>query len=283
VRAAGCAIRAYMLRRVTASIPALVDTHCHLYLGELTDQADAAWARARASGVVQAVIPAVDVASSEAIVGFVGGRDGLFGAVGVHPNETAEAPADWDRPIEALLARAGTTKLVAIGETGLDCYRDRSPLATQRASLARHCELALAHDLPVILHVRQAFREAAETLAPFAARGLRAVMHCFDGGPADLEPFVGWGFYVSFSGIVTYPKRDDLRAAAPLVPRDRLLVETDAPFLAPVPKRGATNEPAFVQFTAQKLAEVLRVPFAEFAATTTANARRLFRLPEPAP
>jgi TatD DNase family protein len=261
----------------------LVDTHCHLYLGELTAQADAAWARARANGVVQAVVPAVDVATSEVIAGFVAPRDGLFGAVGVHPNETAGLAAGWDRRIEVLIARAKETKLVALGETGLDCYRDRAPLATQRTALARHCELALAHDLPVILHVRQAFREAAETLAPFAAKGLRAVMHCFDGGPADLEPFVGWGFYVSFSGIVTYPKRDDLRAAAPLVPRDRLLIETDAPFLTPVPKRGTTNEPAFVRFTAQKLADVLRVPFAEFAATTTANARRLFRLPEPKP
>lgn len=272
-----------MLRCVNAPTPALVDTHCHLYLGDLTEQADAAWARARASGVVQAVVPAVDVASSQAIVGFVARRDGLFGAVGIHPNETAAAPADWDRVVDALVARAKETKLVALGETGLDCFRDRAPLATQRAALERHCDLALKHDLPVILHVRQAFREAAETLAPFAARGLRAVMHCFDGGPADLEPFVGWGFYVSFSGIVTYPKRDDLRAAAPLVPRDRLLVETDAPFLTPVPKRGTTNEPAFVQFTAQKLAEVVKLPFEELAALTTANARRLFRLPEPAP
>lgn len=270
-----------MLRCVNAAPPALVDTHCHLYLGDLVEQADAAWARARSGGVVQAVVPAVDVASSRAIVGFVAERNGLFGAVGIHPNETAEAPAGWDRQIEELLARKSATKLVALGETGLDCYRDRSPLATQRDALARHCELALGHGLPVILHVRQAFREAAETLAPYAARGLRAVMHCFDGGPADLEPFVGWGFYVSFSGIVTYPRREDLRAAAPLVPRDRLLIETDAPFLAPVPKRGATNEPAFVQFTAQKLAEVLKLPFAELAATTTANARRLFRLPEP--
>ena len=254
----------------------LVDTHCHLYLGELEAQADAAWGRANASGVVQAVVPAVDADSSEAVVRFVAARDGLFGAVNVHPNETATARADWRDRIAALL---GAPKVVAVGETGLDCFRERAPLAVQQASLVQHCEMALEHDLPVILHVRQAFAPLRETLAPFAKKGLRAVLHCFDGGPAELHPFVEWGFYVSFSGILTYPKRDDLRAAAPQVPRDRLLVETDAPFLAPVPKRGTTNEPAYVHFTAQKLAECCKLPFEELAAVTTANARRLFGLP----
>lgn len=254
----------------------LVDTHCHLTLGELEAQADAAWGRARAAGVVQAVVPAVDGATSAAIARFVATRPDLYGAVGVHPNETAAAAPDWSEQIEALL---GAPKIVALGETGLDCYRDRAALDVQRASLVRHCELALARDLPVILHVRQAFAPAAETLAPFAAQGLRAVMHCFDGGPAELHPFVEWGFYVSFSGILTYPKRDDLRAAAREVPAAQLLVETDAPFLAPVPRRGLTNEPAFVRHTALKLAEVRGVPFDELAAATTANARRLFGLP----
>lgn len=260
----------------------LIDTHCHLYLGELESQADAAWGRARSAGVVQAVVPAVDAPSSEAVVEFVAARDGLFGAVGVHPNETAGAAAGWRERIEVLLGRP---KVVALGETGLDCYRERAPLPVQQASLVQHCELALAHDLPVILHVRQAFAPLRETLAPFveqgAAKGLRAVLHCFDGGPAELHPFVEWGFYVSFSGILTYPKRDDLRAAAREVARERLLVETDAPFLAPVPKRGSTNEPAFIHFTAQKLAECVGLPLEELAAVTSANARRLFRLPAP--
>jgi TatD DNase family protein len=263
---------------LAAMASALIDTHCHLYLGDLEAQADAAWGRARSNGVVQAVVPAVDVASSEAVVPFVAARDGLFAAVGVHPNETALAAGDWRERIAALVARP---KVVALGETGLDCFRERAPLAVQQASLVQHCEMALAHDLPVILHVRQAFPPLRETLAPLAAQGLRAVLHCFDGGPAELHPFVEWGFYVSFSGILTYPKRDDLRAAAAEVPHERLLVETDAPFLAPVPKRGTTNEPAFVHFTAQKLAECCKLPFEELAAVTTENARRLFRLPIP--
>lgn len=264
--------------KLAAMASPLVDTHCHLVLGELEAQADAAWGRARSTGVVQAVVPAVDAPSSEAVVAFVAAREGLFGAVGIHPNETAGAAPDWRERIEALLGRP---KVVALGETGLDCYRERDALPVQQASLAHHCELALARDLPVILHARQAFPPLRETLAPFAAKGLRAVLHCFDGGPADLHPFVEWGFYVSFSGILTYPKRDDLRAAARDVPRERLLVETDAPFLAPVPKRGTTNEPAFVHYTAQKLAECVGLPFEQLAAVTTENARRLFRLPAP--
>lgn len=268
-------------------LPPLVDTHCHLNLGELGGVADAAWARAQLAGVVQAVVPATDVASARAVVELVAPRPALFAAVGIHPNESAdevERAGGLDAAIAAIadqVARARDRKVVAIGETGLDCYRERASLDVQRASLVRHAELALAHDLPLILHVRQAFAPTAETLAPFAAKGLRAVMHCFDGGPAELHPFIDWGFFVSFSGILTYAKRDDLRDAARAAPRELLLVETDAPFLAPVPKRGRANEPAFVAHTAARLAETVGAPFAEIAALTTANARRLFHLPEP--
>ncbi len=259
--------------------PELFDTHCHLDLGELGLQSDAAWERARAAGVVQAVVPAIDAASARRIVALVEPRPGLFAAVGIHPNETAAA-ASGD--FVAIESAARARKVVAIGETGLDCYRDRSSLDVQRESLLRHAELALARDLPLVLHVRQAFAPAAETLRPFAERGGRAVMHCFDGGPADLHPFLEWGFYVSFSGIVTYAKRDDLRRAAREVPLERLLVETDAPFLAPVPVRGRMNEPVFVLHTARKLAEVRGITLEELAAATTSNARSLFRLAEAA-
>src|SRR6185436_19281406 len=206
---------------LSAVPPALIDTHCHLDLGELAPQADAAWERARSAGVVQAVVPAIDAASSRRIVERVAQRADLFAAVGIHPNETAAAAPD---DFAVVVAAAGGAKVVAIGETGLDCYRDRATLDVQRDSLLRHAQLALARDLPLILHVRQAFAPAAAALAPFAQAGGRAVMHCFDGGPADLEPFLAWGFFISFSGILTYPKRDDLRAAARAVPLDRLVV-----------------------------------------------------------
>ena len=258
--------------------PELVDTHCHLDLGELGAQADAAWERARAAGVVQAVVPAIDAASSRRVVERVAATASLFAAVGIHPNETAAGDA---ADFAAVEAAARAAKVVAIGETGLDCYRDRAGLDVQRASLERHAELALARDLPLILHVRQAFAPLIETLEPFVRRGARAVLHCFDGGPAELHPFLEWGFFVSFAGILTFPKRDDLRAAAREVPLERLLVETDAPFLAPVPKRGRPNEPAFLVHTAQQLAQVRGTPYVELAAATTDNARRCFRLPAP--
>ncbi|MBL8842715.1 MAG: TatD family hydrolase [Planctomycetes bacterium] len=261
--------------------PELIDTHCHLYLREAGSAAAddpelrAAWQRAQGCGVVQAVVPAIDVASSRAVVQLADPARGLFAAVGIHPNDTATVAAA-DHAAIAELARA--PGVVAIGESGLDCYRDRAALPQQIDSLQRHAELALARELPLILHVRQAFAPTAEVLAPYAARGLRAVMHCFDGGPTDLEPWLAWGFFISFSGIVTYPKRDDLRAAARAVPADRIVVETDAPFLAPVPKRGRPNEPAYLVHTAQAVAAARGVPLAEFCAQTTANARRLFGL-----
>ncbi|MSR48256.1 MAG: TatD family deoxyribonuclease [Planctomycetes bacterium] len=258
-------------------LPHLVDTHCHLYLAQGESTAAAAtWERARATGVTQAVVPAIDVASSRTVVAMADAARGLFAAVGIHPNDTASVGAADHAAIAELAAQPG---VVAIGESGLDSYRDRAPLSAQIASLCQHAELAIARDLPLILHVRQAFAPMAEVIAPFAARGLRAVMHCFDGGPGDLEPWLRFGFYVSFSGIVTYPKRDDLRAAARVVPAERIVVETDAPFLAPVPKRGRPNEPAFLLHTAEAVAVARGEPFAEFAARTTDNARSLFRLP----
>ena len=258
--------------------PELVDTHCHLYLDDGGPSArSVAWERARAAGVAQAVVPAIDVASSRTVVALADPARGLFAAVGIHPNDSATVGESDHAVIAELAAAPG---VVAIGESGLDTYRDRAALPRQVESLRRHAELALARDLPLILHVRQAFAPTAEVLAPFAARGLRAVMHCFDGGPADLEPWLGWGFLISFSGIVTYPKRDDLRAAARATPADRVVVETDAPFLAPVPKRGRPNEPAFLLHTAEAVAAARGEPVAEFAARSPANARRLFRLPE---
>jgi TatD DNase family protein len=132
--------------------------------------------------------------------------------------------------------------------------------------------------LPLVLHIREAYAGTAEVLAPYIPRGLRAVLHCFGGNPEDLEPFLSWGFYVSISGIVTYPKAENVRAAARMVPLERLLIETDAPWLAPHPMRGKRNEPALIVHTATKLAELRGLGFDEFAALTTSNARRFLAL-----
>lgn len=251
----------------------LFDTHCHLLLGALERQSEAAWMRARAAGVGQAVLVGIDEPTSRAAVRFATGREGLFPSAGLHPNETHKVP---DAPLGWLedLARSG--QVVALGETGLDLYWKDAPIDIQLRHLERHCELALETGLPLILHIRDAFPHAAAALRDFAASGGRGVLHCFTGGPADLERFTGYGFYVSLSGVITYKSADDLRSAAKLVPEDLLLIETDAPWLPPVPRRGETNEPAFLVHTAIALAKLRQAPIEQIAATTTANARRLF-------
>ncbi len=255
--------------------PTVFDTHTHLLFGPLGDDPDGAWKRAREAGVEGAVVIGIDAESSVAVADWVAAREGLWSAVGVHPNETAAASdEDW----AAILELAERPEVVALGETGLDLHWDRSPLETQLRWLDLHAAAALERDLPLVLHVRDAMDEAKRALAPWAARGLRAVMHCFGGGPEDVGTFVDWGFFVSFAGNLTYRSAGALREAAALVPLEQCLVETDAPWLAPIPMRGRMNEPAHVVHTARCLAEVHGVEFEELAAKTTANAKRFFGL-----
>jgi TatD DNase family protein len=258
-------------------IPELIDTHCHLTLGELAPVSDEAWARARAAGVTAAVVIGIDAATSEAAVSWVEGRAGLYASVGIHPNGTAQAK---DRDLDAIRELAAHPRVVALGETGLDTYWKDSPLDVQRKSLHEHAELALDLDLPIVLHLRDAFPQAIEALTPLAARGLRAVVHCFSGTERDIHPFIDWGWPLSFSGIISYAKADDVRRAAAATPLDLCLVETDSPWLTPAPYRGKKmNEPAFVVQVAEALAAAKGLPFEDVAAATTANARRFFRLP----
>lgn len=251
----------------------LYDTHCHLLHGEFAREPEAVWARAREAGVVEAVVIGITAASSTEIVDWVEGRDGLHAAVGIHPNEVAKAATgDWER----IVGLAEHPEVVAIGESGLDLYWDEAPLELQEAFLDRHAELALAADLPLVLHLRDAYDRAAVRLEPWAERGLRAVVHCFGGRAEEIHPFVDWGWPISFSGILTYPKADNVREAARRTPLSQTFVETDAPWLTPAAHRGRTNEPAFVAATAEALAAVHGEPPARIAEITTANARAFF-------
>jgi len=257
--------------------PEILDTHCHLTYGDLGDQANAAWERARAAGVCGAILIGIDAQTSAEVVAYVADTQDMWCTVGIHPNGTAKADQQDLVSIRELLDRP---RVVAIGETGLDTYWDDAPIATQIRFLEAHAEMALAAGMPLVLHLRDAFDEARTTLEPFASRGLRAVVHCFTGGPADLEPFVDWGFMISFSGIVTYSGAKSLREAAALVPMAQCLVETDAPWLAPAPhKTSDLNEPAFIVHTVKKLAKARKQSFDEIATATTANARAFFGLP----
>lgn len=253
--------------------PGLYDTHCHLLHGELGRDPESVWARARAAGVEEAVVVGIDAESSCRVADWVAGRPGLRAAVGIHPNEVGQASEeDWDRIAE--LAERG--EVAAVGESGLDLYWDRAPLDLQARWLDRHAELSLAVGKPLVLHLRDAYGVAARQLAPWAQKGLRAVVHCFGGRPGEIHPFVDWEWPISFSGILTYPQADNVREAARHTPLERTFVETDAPWLTPAAHRGRTNEPAFVAATAEVLASIHGLTLDEVAAATTANARAFF-------
>jgi TatD DNase family protein len=258
----------------------LVDTHAHLDQHEFDADRGEVVARAREAGVENLVCVAVSADSSGAVVQLAE-QFGLFGAVGIHPNSTADAaPADWDR-VTALIDHP---RVVALGETGLDRYWDFAPMATQQDYLDRHLRLGQERGLPVILHCREAAADLMPMLRAAAARGpLRGVVHAFSGDAALAAECLALGLYISFAGNVSYSNKkfDTLRAAAQTVPDDRLLVETDSPYLVPQAFRGRQkrNEPAYMIHTAAFLAELRSASVEELAAATTTNARRLFRLP----
>lgn len=196
--------------------------------------------------------------------------DGVYHSAGLHPNDASKLDADW----EELEAMARTDACIAVGETGLDFFRDWTTPDQQIPSFERHLELARELDKPVIVHCRDAFERTFEVIRAFP--GVRGVMHCFSGTVREADRALELGFYLSFAGPLTYKKSDDLRDAARHAPSDRVLVETDAPFLPPQSRRGKRNEPALIVETLTKLAEVRELAFDAAAELTTANARRLF-------
>jgi TatD DNase family protein len=272
----------------------LVDTHAHLDVEEFNADRPAVIARARQAGVAAVICPGITADSSLAAVRLAEAEEGVFAAVGIQPNYCAQAAAgDWDRVVAMADRRdagptgrdAGPTgsRVVAIGETGLDRHWDFTPFAVQQDYFDRHLRLAQARSLPVIVHCREAEADVLPMLREAAARGpLAGVLHAFSGDRAFAEECLALGLYVSLSGAVTYTNKKfaPLRDAARAIPEDRLLIETDSPYLVPHPLRGREkrNEPAHLILTAQYLAQLRGVSLQQLAAQTTANARRLFRL-----
>jgi TatD DNase family protein len=255
----------------------LIDTHAHLESEQLAADLPAVLERARAAGVVQVVAIGTTAASSRACLDLAGMYPFVFASAGIHPNEAVTAgPADWEQ-VEAL---AGQARVVGIGETGLDRHWDTTPFALQEETFARHLDLGQRLDKPVIIHCREAeadvlrmLREAFDRHGP-----IRGVMHSFTGSWETAEACLGMGLFLSFAGMLTYRNAADLRAVAGRVPADRLLVETDCPYLAPMPMRGKRNEPGHVVHTARCLAEIQGIGLEQLAQVTTGNARRLFGL-----
>ena len=255
----------------------LIDTHCHLDEDAFAPDRDEVIARALAEGVAALVTIGTTAASSRQAVELAARYPAVFAVVGIQPNYVAEAKSgDWET-IEELVQ---SPKVVGVGETGLDRYWDYAPLELQQEFFRRHLELAKRRDLPFVIHCRDAEADVIAQLQQFAAGGpLRGVMHSFTGSRDTARACLELGLHVSFAGMLTYKKNDALRDVAAYVPAERLLLETDAPYLAPIPKRGKRNEPAFVSYTAACLAEVRGVSVEQLAVQTAANARALFRLP----
>jgi len=258
----------------------LIDAHAHLDVAEFDADREAVLARARKAGIGAIVCPAIHAASSEAVVRLAASAAGVFAAVGIQPNYCAEAkPGDWER----VVALAGEPRVVAIGETGLDRHWDFTPFPVQQDFLDRHLRLAQDRGLPLIIHCREAEVDVLAILGEAARRGpLRGVLHAFSGDRAFAEACLALGLHLSFAGAVTYTNKKfaSLREAAAAAPGDRILIETDSPYLVPHPLRGREkrNEPAHLVLTARCLAELRGQTVAEVAAQTTANARRLFGL-----
>ena len=250
------------------------DSHCHLdpmrFGAELPDEL----ARARAAGVTRMTVIGTRAADSEAAAELAGREPGVVAAAGIHPNDVAEAePGEWDR-IERL---AVSGRVAAVGETGLDWYRTTAPPELQREFFDRHLRLAQRLSLPVVIHTRESIRDTLDMLREAIARGpLQPVLHAFTGTADEADEAVELGCHLGFAGMVTFRSSAALREVAKGVPLDRLLIETDSPFLAPEPLRGKRNEPANVVHTARCLALARDESLDAFAAATTANARRVF-------
>ncbi|MUO27558.1 MULTISPECIES: TatD family hydrolase [Rhizobium/Agrobacterium group] len=253
----------------------LIDTHCHLDFADFEEERDALVKRAHDAGVKQMVTISTRVAKLPALLALTERYPSVFCSVGTHPNNANE---ELEIAADDLVRLAEThEKIVAIGECGLDYFYDTQTPEDQKTGFLRHIEASRRTQLPLVIHSRSADDDMAQILRDETAKGVFPfILHCFSAGEALAKTGVELGGYISFSGILTFPKSQELRDIAKEIPMDRLLVETDAPYLAPKRWRGKRNEPSYVVNTAEVLAEVKGVSYAEIAAITTDNALRLF-------
>ncbi|PDT42767.1 MULTISPECIES: TatD family hydrolase [Sinorhizobium] len=252
----------------------LIDTHCHLDFSDFDTEHDEIIQRARQAGVTQMVTISTRVKRFESILVIAEKYENVFCSVGTHPHNADE---ELDITAKDLVRLSAHPKVVAIGEAGLDYFYDNAPRDAQAEGLRRHIAAARETGLPLVIHSRSADEDMAAILTEEAGKGaFPFLLHCFSSGADLARTGVDLGGYVSFSGILTFPKSQELRDIAKTIPRDRLIVETDAPYLAPKPFRGKRNEPAYVAHTADVLAETIGVTKEEVAEITTENALRIF-------
>lgn len=250
-------------------MPTLVDSHCHLDDPRFAADVDAVVDRAREAGVAWMMTIGTGDGPPDlaAAIRLADRFENVFATVGIHPHDAAKATPESLKHLEELTRHP---KVLALGEIGLDYHYDHSPRDVQREIFAAQMDIAARAAKPIVIHTREAWTDTFAALEQHWAPARGGIMHCFSGGPLEAERSLGLGFYLSFAGMLTYPKSLEIQQAACVTPHERMLVETDAPYLAPIPHRGKRNEPAFVAHTARKLAE-LRNETLEFVAQTTSQ------------
>ncbi len=253
----------------------IVDTHTHIYLRDFESDFDHTIQRALDAGIRKMLLPNIDLGSLHALHKSVMASPTLmFPMIGLHPSSVK---ADYENQLNEMYKTliGSENKYVAIGETGIDLYWDVSTLEWQVRSFERQIKWAIESGLPLVIHSRNAFHEIAETLEPYRGKNLTGVFHCFSGSLKEAEWIINFGFYLGIGGVLTY-KKTDLPTVLINVPRNRVVVETDAPYLSPVPYRGQRNEPSYIVKTLEKLSEIWQISVEQAAEVTYSNARNLF-------
>lgn len=255
----------------------LIDSHAHIQGKEYAGEAEAVIARAREVGVekIIAVGGAGDMSSNTEAIALAARFENVFATVGMHPHDAKDVGAN---ELQSLKELAASPKVVAVGETGLDYYYSHSPHDVQRRVFSQFIHMARDTDLPIVVHERDAARDAAELLRTEGSGKLRGVIHCFTGNYEAACAYLDLGFYLSFTGIITFKNAEPLREVVRKVPLERMFVETDSPYLTPVPHRGKRNEPAYVRFVAETIAKVKGVELDEVARLTTASVKSVFSI-----
>jgi TatD DNase family protein len=253
----------------------LIDTHCHLYLPEFDTDREAMLQRAIDKGVSAFYLPGIDSTVIDSMLTMEAAWPGqCFLMMGLHPCSVKENFKDELSIIEEWL---GKRNFAAIGETGLDFYWDKTFIQQQYDAFTHQMELALRYDLPIVIHSRNAMRECIDTVKPFASRGLKGIFHCFGDSLELANEIIDMGFYVGIGGVITY-KKSGVAEVVKDIPLDFIILETDAPYLSPVPFRGKRNESSYINYVAEKIAEVKNISIDEVATITTANARKIFKV-----
>ncbi len=265
-------MRPFCLLTPHSSLNMFVDSHCHLNFPDFADRLPDIYQRMQANQVSHALCISVDLETFPQVLAIAGSRDNLYASVGVHPDH-----ADCTEPtVDDLVRLAANSKVVAIGETGMDYYRTPGPLAWQQDRFRVHIRAARTAGKPLIIHTRAASEDTLSIMREEKAGEAGGVMHCFTESMEVARAAMDLGFYISFSGIVTFKSAKELKEVAKAVPLERMLIETDSPYLAPMPYRGKTNEPGFVKHVAEEIARLKETSLEEVGHATSGNFRKLF-------